>query len=98
MSSLHTCNRSPTNPVLQTCVSVLQPDDALLLTENGVYWATHDFLHALSSLPDEVTVLALHEDLQARGLLSRVSERIRIVDYNEFVRLCCEHDRVINWF
>jgi tRNA 2-thiouridine synthesizing protein B len=89
---LHTVNHPA---LLQTSLRATQPGDSLLLLENGVYCATGN---GVETVDPDISILALHEDLAARGLITRIDSRIRIVDTRAFVQLCCEHERLINWF
>ena len=96
MSCLHTISRSPSQGLLQTCASVLQAGDAVLFIEDGVYHCLqYDPWPALHS---QVKIFGLSEDIQARGLLSGCSSAIEIVNYDRFVALCCEHNKVVSWF
>ncbi|MBL4866170.1 MAG: sulfurtransferase complex subunit TusB [Pseudomonadales bacterium] len=45
-----------------------------------------------------VKCYVLKEDLEARGLLNRVSQAFTIVDYQGFVELATEHHVVQSWF
>ena len=42
-------------------------------------------------------VFALQEDLNARGVQSKVIDGIEQVDYAGFVKLVTEHDKVQSW-
>ena len=64
----------------------------MLLIEDGVY-----------RFPDRERVahLALYclvDDLAARGLCGRHGDLATAITRADFVRLCCEHEKVINWF
>lgn len=92
--TLHTLNRPPSNQALLTdCVAALSPDDALLLLEDGVYCALAEL-----KLPASVRCYALSADVRARGLADRLGADVEVVDDAGFVRLCCEHDKVLSWF
>lgn len=92
MSHLHTLN----NPaLLALCLRACQAGDSLLLLEDGVYCVMET---KLPEQLDEVSVFALREDLEARGLQNRTEASITAVSMTDFVRLCCDASRVINWF
>lgn len=102
MAILHTVNKSPfSNNTLQSCLSVLQPGDTLLLIEDGIYgclpsadtFAKIEQLHAAG-----VKLRVLEEDLAARGLKEQKSELFETADYNQFVELCTQHTSVQSWF
>lgn len=71
-------------------LSVLSGEhDAILLVEGAVYAsiAQHRAFVGLKGL----TTFVLKEDLQARGIESRVSPSISEVDFAGFVQLTAEH-------
>ncbi len=92
MNHLHTVNSSEH---LSDCLRFLKGGDALLLIEDGVYCLTNT---ALNNLPSSVAVYALLDDTNARGLSQQAENHSKIISYNEFVQLCCDHQRIINWF
>ncbi|MFC6673089.1 sulfurtransferase complex subunit TusB [Marinobacterium aestuariivivens] len=94
--TLHTLNRAASNQALiDDCLAALVDGDALLLLEDGVYCA----LEARPlPLPTGVRCYALAADVSARGLDGRLASAIEVIDDADFVRLCCEHERVLSWF
>ena len=61
MSCLHTINRSPDYKLLESCLKVINADDAILFIEDGVYHCL-----SLSDLPaiiETVKVYGLREDM-----------------------------------
>jgi len=102
MSTLHTVNKSPfEHHTLASCTRVCLAGDGLLLLEDGVYGAlpaapTGAALRALSDRG--VKLLALAEDVRARGLEGRLAEGIQLTDYAGFVRLSCEHQTIQSWY
>ncbi|EXJ11373.1 sulfurtransferase complex subunit TusB [Nitrincola nitratireducens] len=95
MTSLHTLNQAPSNAsLMQSCLSSLQPDDTLLLIEDGVYWLldTHR-----AKFPIALNIKALRLDAQARGLLPLVAE-VDLIEMDEFVHLSVTHDKIVSWF
>jgi tRNA 2-thiouridine synthesizing protein B len=77
---------------------MISHDDGLLLCGDAVYTlqAGTDALRAIDSLPSSCEVLALAEDVQARNL-SISLQRIRVIDYAEFVVACGRYERVNSW-
>ena len=92
MSHLHTLNN---RSLLSLCLRSVENGDSLLLIENGVYGAIQPHV---AEIPAGVAVYALQNDLDARGLSTRTAENVEVITDTGFVRLCCEHDKVINWF
>ena len=96
MSCLHTISQSPQQELLLTCSTVLQAGDAVLFLEDGVYHCMQ--YAAWPALDPAVKLFGLHADMHARGVLSRNSQALEVVDYNGFVALCAEYDKVVSWF
>lgn len=100
--SLHTLNKSPfTHQLLDQCLAVIRPDDALLLLEDGVYAVT-------AGSPQLSTLKAFHQrggqiyvieaDMEARGLPLDQLDWLELIDYNRFVTLCVENNPIQSWF
>ena len=95
---LHTINKSPhSHSALADCLRVCGEHGVILLIEDGVYAALtgNVWLKALSAAG---AVYALAPDVAARGLENRIAEGIQLVDYDGFVRLCCEHPSMQSWY
>lgn len=91
MNTLHTVNK-PDQP-LQLCLRALNPDDAILLIEDGIYNITSHQIE-LQSIPQAIYVLA--DDLKARGIKNH--HYFTTVNYHEFAQLTEQYDRVLSWF
>lgn len=85
MTTLHTVNRAE---LLMLCTAAFVEGDGVLLLEAGVY-----ALLQAEQLPNRCYVLAA--DAKARGL--RLPNQAVAVDYDGFVALCTEFDRVTSW-
>ena len=96
MSCLHTINKSSDLLNLSTCISVLGAEDALLFIEDGVYFCTDN--EAWKGAGPGCKIYVQLEDLQARGLVGRTQPNVEVVNYDEFVRLCCIYTKVVSWF
>jgi len=92
MSHLHTVNDPA---LLKLCLRTIQDGDALLLIEDGVYGTQQQ--HA-EIIPAGTSVYALQNDIEARGLAGRIDAIVTPASDADFVRLCCEHEKIINWF
>ena len=101
MGTLHTVNKSPfQNQTLLSCLAHAKDGDAILMIEDGVYGATSgtSVSDALASKSTDVTLYVLGADLAARGIdAGRMAEGVASVDYEGFVDLAADHDRVQNW-
>ncbi|MFK7863973.1 MAG: sulfurtransferase complex subunit TusB [Pseudohongiellaceae bacterium] len=95
MSTLHTVNKSPAEGLIQECLKLTSPGDALLLIEDGVYCI--QLAETLFS-KKEIKVYCLRDDLVARGLHDKKLSEIETVNMSDFVDLCVSHNRCMNWF
>ena len=95
MSALHTISGSPSSGLLNSCVKLIRPGDGILFIENGVYYGCLPDL--TDCVSEDNALFALREDLLARGVLSKLAERIDPVGYARFVELTVDYDKVISW-
>jgi len=73
---------------LQSCLGIIQPEDALLLIEDGVY----------AVLGDSATRLhAIEDDLVARGLQDLHADNVQRIDYSGMVELVARHQPIVSW-
>lgn len=88
--TLHILNKTPDHPRFSECLGMLGPDDAVILTENGV-------LGLMASDALRVgRVYALSPDVSARGV-SIADPDYALVDYPDLVELTLQAERVISW-
>ena len=94
---LHPLSHSPWQCDIETLLSMLQDGDDLLLIQNGVLAAIEGsrFVEILNNAP--ISVSALKEDLDARGLAGQISTKINGVGYTDFVNLTVKHASQMNW-
>jgi len=46
----------------------------------------------------KIDIYALRTDCEARGLTGKVSRKVRLIDYKQWVKLVMEkHDKVVSW-
>ena len=98
---LHTVNKSPWEKnSLDSCLRLARKGSAILLIEDGVYGAMKGtaFEGKLRDAARSFKLYVLGPDLKARGLdESGVVDGIGVVDYNGFVDLAAESDKVQAW-
>lgn len=95
MSALHTISGSPRSGLLHSCLRLVCPGDGILFIQDGVY---HSFPpRLLDCVSQDNALFALREDLVARGLSDRMSDRITPVGYGRFVELTVNYEKVISW-
>ncbi|MHA0866887.1 sulfurtransferase complex subunit TusB [Enterobacter wuhouensis] len=94
---LHTLSRSPWQCDIDALMRTLREGDALLLMQDGVLAALEGsrFVEILNSAP--ISVSALKDDLDARGLSGQISAKIDVIGYTEFVNLTVKHASQMNW-
>jgi tRNA 2-thiouridine synthesizing protein B len=100
MSELHTVNKSPfEKSSFESCMEHVLEGSAVLLYEDGVYAALKGTAaEGKVKSAQGVRFYALGPDLKARGLSDeRVTGGVQIVDYEGFVDLAAEHDKVVAW-
>lgn len=94
---LHTLSRSPWQCDIENLLRMVRDGDELLLIQDGVFAAVAGgrFVEILNAAP--IKVLALKEDLIARGLIGQISTNIDVVDYTDFVNLAVKHTGQMSW-
>ena len=71
-----------------SCLEVAAEADTLLLIVDGVYLALTE-----TGIP----MLAIAADVNSRGLASRITNNLRLIDYPEMVDQVAGHTPVISW-
>ncbi len=92
---LHMINQSPFRaPSIETAMRFLQADDAVLLTQDGVYGAQSDQKHSdlIKNAMANNEVFVLGPDVKARGLEGKLMAGVQVVDYEGFVDLVEKHN------
>ena len=83
---LHTINKPEK---LLSCTELIEDSDLVLLMEDGVYLA-NDLIPGV--------VHALRTDVLARGFRILEKQKIKLIDFKEFVELTCRADKICAWF
>ncbi len=100
MSTLHTVNKSPfEKSSVASCMPYVLDGSAVLFYEDAVY-----AVMAGNSAAEQVEsasgakLYVLGPDLKARGIAAdRLIAGVEVVDYEGFVDLAAEHDKVQAW-
>ena len=96
---LHTVNKPARHQALELCLRFVAEDDIVVLLEDGVYNAVAAstagirLQHAMLN-----RIVALQPDIIARGLEDKQAATVELIDYQAFVELCCQCDKVQSWF
>jgi tRNA 2-thiouridine synthesizing protein B len=102
--SLHVINKSSgQSSALQQCLALLQEKNtgsAILLIEDAVYSVVDCQDNA--KLHEQIKSMGLHcyclqEDIEMRGLHSKVADCFELTDYAGFVQLSLDYDKVQSW-
>ena len=66
---------------------------------DGIYAAQKSGAHAdhLETALEKHSVYALQADVDARGMSDRLNPQVKLVDYDGFVNLTTEFDKVQSW-
>lgn len=97
---LHIVNKSHTQTnALSSCLRLVQPGHALLLTEDAVYAATRSAAAAsgIAAAVKSLKVHVLQPDVDARGMAGKLVDGVTAVDYGGFVDLVAEHPNNQSW-
>ncbi|WP_299805074.1 sulfurtransferase complex subunit TusB [uncultured Shewanella sp.] len=91
---LHLIQSSPEqSSALKTCLRYAKQSDSILLTGNAVNCLLkQDWVAQLK----EYNVVALQEDVKARGLTNLLKDTKQI-NYDDFVSLSLKFNKVISW-
>lgn len=94
---LHTLSHSPWQCDFATLLRTLNAGDDLLLIQDGVLAGIEGgrFLELLLTAP--ISLYALNDDIEARGLSAQFSNSIDRVGYTHFVSLTVKHRNQIAW-
>lgn len=91
MNCLHIINKGGIDAsTVKSCLACIQPDDTLLLIEEGVY-----LYPKIKNTRPSQTVVVLKNDAEARGVL--IDQVANIIDYSQFVALTCQHKNSVSW-
>ena len=101
MSVLHIVNKSPYDRnSLDACLRLARADSAILLIEDGIY-AVQKNAAAADKMQQAISkhqIYALQPDLQARGINpDNMIDGISLVNYDGFVKLTTEYDKLQSW-
>ena len=99
MTTLHTVNKSPfSSKSFDDCLGLAKSGSTVLLFEDGVFAATTGTASAEAiTNANGVTFAVLGPDAKARGVEGKIADGIKVVDYDGFVDLVAEHDKVHAW-
>ncbi len=68
----------------------------ILLLQNAVYFANKTNKMVSNALDKNVTIVANKEDIEVRGIKNFISDKIKLIAYDEVVDLIFANDTIIN--
>ena len=101
MAMLHTVNKSPFEKTsFDSCLRHAKPGSAVLMIEDGIYAGRkgNAVSARVADASKEISFYILGPDMKARGISEdQIVDGISIIDYDGFVDLVTEHDKVQAW-
>ncbi|EIX1534353.1 sulfurtransferase complex subunit TusB [Cronobacter sakazakii] len=94
---LYTLSHSPWQVDIHALLRLVRSGDDILLMQNGVVAALHDSRYLAALLASPARVVALENDVEARGLAAQISSSIDTISYTEFVNLTVKHASQMAW-
>ncbi|MBD1227414.1 MULTISPECIES: sulfurtransferase complex subunit TusB [Xenorhabdus] len=94
---LYTVSRSPYHDDFNAMLGLVSDTDDVLLMQNGVLLGINDNRYLAELFRTGAGIYVLKEDLNARGLIEQISDRVRVIDYNGFVSLTVKHQQNFAW-
>lgn len=94
---LHILMRSPFEINMILLIDLLRSDDDVIALQDSSIIAIDKniFLKELLSIPIELYVIK--QDVYARGIQEKISSKVNIIDYLQFVFLTVKHEKQMSW-
>ncbi|XBC41729.1 MAG: sulfurtransferase complex subunit TusB [Buchnera aphidicola (Kaburagia rhusicola rhusicola)] len=94
---LHILMRSPFEINMILLIDLLRSNDDVIALQDSVIIAIDKniFLKELLSIP--IGLYVIKQDVYARGIQSKISSKVNIVDYLQFVFLTVKHKKQMSW-
>ncbi|MEX3074386.1 sulfurtransferase complex subunit TusB [Vibrio alginolyticus] len=80
---------------LEDALALCSEQDDILLIEDAVYAANPQ--HQAFSKVKHSNVYVLESDIQARGMVNRISPSVTVVNYQGFVKLTANQEKSLTW-
>ncbi|XBC37615.1 MAG: sulfurtransferase complex subunit TusB [Buchnera aphidicola (Meitanaphis elongallis)] len=94
---LHILMRSPFEINMILLIDLLKSNDDIVALQDGVIISIDNniFLNRLLSVP--IVLHVLKQDICARGIQNKISNKVVVIDYLKFVCLTIKHEKQISW-
>lgn len=98
---LHIINKSPfENTSFASCLQHALPNSNILLIEDAVLAAVANTAcekNIAHGIQQHISFYALKPDIEARGILDKITSHVQLIDYAEFVELTIKHHPIQTW-
>ncbi|OWO81875.1 sulfurtransferase TusB [Photorhabdus luminescens] len=94
---LYTVGRSPYQCDFNAIFKLLARGDDILFIQDGVLAGIESNCYLPTLISCGVTLYALKEDIEARGLNEQISDKVQVIDYTDFVNLTVKHHQQFAW-
>lgn len=97
MTTLHIVRQSAfSSNDLAQCISVLEPQDTIVLIDDGCYNLNHELMsHLINKLDSAMQITVIGEHAKARAITP--SNTIKSIEMTNVVELTFLHQKVITW-
>ncbi|ETS31433.1 tRNA 2-thiouridine(34) synthase TusB [Photorhabdus temperata] len=94
---LYTVGRSPYQCDFNVIFNLLASGDDILFIQDGVLAGIDGSCYLPALMNHGVTLYVLKEDIEARGLVGQISDKVQVIDYTDFVNLTVKHHQQFAW-
>ncbi|PQQ40433.1 sulfurtransferase complex subunit TusB [Photorhabdus luminescens] len=94
---LYTVGRSPYQCDFNAIFKLLACGDDILFIQDGVLAGIEGNCYLPTLISCGAALYALKEDVEARGLNGQVSDKVKVIDYTDFVNLTVKHHQQFAW-
>lgn len=94
---LHILQDSPFQTDLECLLRCVKRGDEILLRQDAVIAALSGTRALDLLLAAPISIYALQEDIEARGISAQILTGIGQLSYTDFVRLTVKHEQLISW-
>ena len=96
MSSVHILRVNAPDQQTNLCLLNLQPNDRLLLVDDGCYCLTSHFINKVLEIIEPTQCYAIKTHIVARGLQNQ-TQKINQISYQTSLKLLFDANNVITW-
>ncbi|WP_343192553.1 sulfurtransferase complex subunit TusB [Buchnera aphidicola (Taiwanaphis decaspermi)] len=94
---LHILIKSPFDTDINLLLSMIRISDDLLFLQDSVISVIKNNIFLEKFLKCPAKLYVLKNDVYARGIKNKISKKIKLINYYEFVKLTIKHSKSISW-